>query len=281
MMIAMLRSLLLTVLCGLALPCAHAQLVSQDQIASRFVGKTVILRGLYGEDKLQFDAAGRAQRSYRTTSPSMSGFQAEKVQLSGQHLRLEGERMWLVWDRHGKVVPQAANAGSFKSARKEKLSVEIDGSGDFGPALDAVFAASLGDMAAEVPEEWKAFAAAQGPSPGEGKTGALKAVDLDGPVAEPGTYRVGRGVKAPRVIRAVDAQFNETARRMKFNGNVIVSMVVDENGEPQRVRIARPLGLGLDEQAVAAAKQWRFAPATKDGQPVPVEMSIEVNFQIF
>ena len=282
MMIAMFRSLLLTVLCGLVFPCAHAQLVTQDQIASRFVGKTVLLRGLYGADKLRFDAAGRAEQSYQATSPSMSGFQVKKVQLSGQHLRLEGKRMWLVWDGHGRSASQPANAGNFKSIRKEKLSVEIDGgSGDFAPALDAVFADSLGDMVADVPDEWKVFAGTVGRPAVEEKSGKVKAVNLGRPAAAPGVYRVAGNVRPPRVIREVDARFNETARRMRFSGNVIVSLVVDENGDPQSVRIARPLGLGLDEEAVAAVQQWRFAPATKDGKPVPVEMAVEVNFQIF
>jgi len=57
--------------------------------------------------------------------------------------------------------------------------------------------------------------------------------------------------------------------------------VVEPDGTPDHIRIARPAGMGLDEKALEAVSQYRFAPATRDGQPVRVEMYVEVNFQIF
>lgn len=97
-----------------------------------------------------------------------------------------------------------------------------------------------------------------------------------------GTYRAGmNGVSTPQVIYQVDADFSEEARKAKFQGEVIVSLVVDAAGHPQNVKVPRPIGMGLDEKAVEAVRQYRFKPATKNGQPVAVLMNVAVNFQIF
>jgi len=60
-----------------------------------------------------------------------------------------------------------------------------------------------------------------------------------------------------------------------------VYLIVDEKGMPTHVRVVRGVGMGLDEKAVEAVRQYRFKPGTKDGKPVPVDLYIDVNFQIF
>jgi protein TonB len=62
---------------------------------------------------------------------------------------------------------------------------------------------------------------------------------------------------------------------------VVLYQPVDDNGRPQHVRVIRGIGLGLDEKAVEAVRQYKFKPAMKNGHPVVVEMNVEVNFQIF
>jgi protein TonB len=96
-----------------------------------------------------------------------------------------------------------------------------------------------------------------------------------------GVYHIGGGVRPPSVVYSVDPEFSEEARKAKFSGNVLVDLIVDENGQPSHVRVARGVGMGLDEKAVEAVRQYKFKPATKDGKPVKVELSIDVNFQIF
>lgn len=96
-----------------------------------------------------------------------------------------------------------------------------------------------------------------------------------------GVYHLGGGVRAPIVVHQVDPEFSEEARKAKFSGNVLVDLIVDEQGNPSHVRVVRGVGLGLDEKAVEAVRQYRFKPATKDGKPVKVELTVDVNFQIF
>ena len=96
-----------------------------------------------------------------------------------------------------------------------------------------------------------------------------------------GTYHVGGSVRAPSLIHQVDPEFSEEARKAKFSGNVQVYLIVDENGQPSHVRVVRGVGMGLDEKAVEAVRQYRFKPAMRDGKPVRVDLYIDVNFQIF
>jgi protein TonB len=96
-----------------------------------------------------------------------------------------------------------------------------------------------------------------------------------------GLYHVGGGVSAPQLIFAPDPEFSDEARRAKYQGVCVVSLVVDAQGNPQRVQVVRHLGMGLDEKALEAVRQYKFKPATLQGKPVPVEVNIEVNFRIY
>jgi TonB family protein len=114
-------------------------------------------------------------------------------------------------------------------------------------------------------------AAAQNTSP----DGAAPA---EGPSRD-GTYRVGGGVKAPKATYSPDPAYPEEARRAKYQACVVLWLVVDAEGSPQKIRIQQAAGMGLDEEAIEAVKQWRFEPATRNGQPVPVMINVEVNFR--
>jgi periplasmic protein TonB len=96
-----------------------------------------------------------------------------------------------------------------------------------------------------------------------------------------GLYRVGGSVTAPKIIYAVDPEFTDEARRAKFQGDCTVTLIVDAQGLPQRIRVVQRLGMGLDERAVEAVKQYKFKPATFKGKPVPVEINVEVIFRIY
>jgi protein TonB len=96
-----------------------------------------------------------------------------------------------------------------------------------------------------------------------------------------GAKRIGGGVSAPVLIFQVEPEFSEEARKAKMAGNVLVNLWVDAQGNPTHVRVLQGIGMGLDERALAAVKQYRFKPAMEGGKAVVVEMNIEVTFQIF
>lgn len=96
-----------------------------------------------------------------------------------------------------------------------------------------------------------------------------------------GPYTVGGGVSAPRPIYDPDPEYSDEARRAKYQGTVLLWVVVGADGRPHEIRVQRSLGMGLDEKAIEAVRQWRFEPSMKDGHPVAVQVIIEVFFRLF
>lgn len=94
-------------------------------------------------------------------------------------------------------------------------------------------------------------------------------------------YRVGGGVSAPRVIYAPDPEFSEEARKAKYQGTVVLWVIVAPDGRTHDIRIFRSLGMGLDEKAMEAIRRWRFEPGRKDGIAVAVQVNVEVNFRLY
>jgi len=95
-----------------------------------------------------------------------------------------------------------------------------------------------------------------------------------------GIFRVGGGVSAPTIIKKVDPQYSEEARKARYQGTVVLEAIVQKDGSVQIVRVVRSLGFGLDEKAIEALRQWKFSPAKQNGVPVPVALNIEVNFNL-
>ncbi len=103
-----------------------------------------------------------------------------------------------------------------------------------------------------------------------------------GPYDEGNVFRPGRGgVTQPRPIYDPDPDYSDAARKAKYQGSVLLWLVVGPEGRPHNIRVQRSLGMGLDERALAAVSTWRFQPATLNGQPVAVEVHVEVNFRLY
>lgn len=105
-----------------------------------------------------------------------------------------------------------------------------------------------------------------------------------------GVYKSGKGVTAPTLIYSVSPDFSEQARKARLSGACTVSVVVDKDGKVQDAQISRSAAEGqpaklrsaeqsLDRKAIEAVRQYRFKPALLHGKPVPVALTIEVNFQ--
>jgi TonB family protein len=107
-----------------------------------------------------------------------------------------------------------------------------------------------------------------------------------------GKYHVGDGVSPPKLIFAPAPEFTNKARQKRVGGRVVLSLTVNVAGQPQDVRVSRslaedlskklrPIGLGLDDNAVKAVREYRFEPAEFRGKPVPVETTVEVDYRIY
>jgi protein TonB len=111
-----------------------------------------------------------------------------------------------------------------------------------------------------------------GPGAGPGRSGGF-----GGDVYTPGTG----GVTQPVPIFTPEAEFSDEARRQKYQGVCMISVIIDSQGFPRSPRVVQALGMGLDQKALEAVQRYRFKPARKDGKPVAARMTVVVNFRLY
>jgi len=127
--------------------------------------------------------------------------------------------------------------------------------------------------------------------PPEGGTELSTALlDFDGPeggrtglLRIPGSakiYRLGGNVLSPILIYKVEPSYTQEAKNAGIEGVVVLYLIVQPDGTTLDIRVIRSLDPGLDQKAIEAVSKWRFRPGTKDGVPVAVQASVEVNFKL-
>lgn len=114
---------------------------------------------------------------------------------------------------------------------------------------------------------------------GSGKGGGLGPGEGGGTGG--GIYSIGGNVSAPVPIYKPEPPYSEEARKAKYQGSVVLWIVVDAHGSVSNAQVVRPLGMGLDENAVRTVRTWKFRPAMRNGTPVPVRVMVEVTFRLF
>ncbi|HVP55118.1 MAG TPA: energy transducer TonB [Candidatus Eisenbacteria bacterium] len=146
---------------------------------------------------------------------------------------------------------------------------------------------NLGDPLSKIPMGPESNGTGSGGGIGSGSGGGVGSGS--GPGVGPGhgggygggAFRVGNGVSAPRALETPDPEYSEEARKAKYQGTVVLWLIVGPDGKPRDIRVSRPLGMGLDQKAIEAVNKWRFEPAMKDGRPVAVQINVEVNFRLY
>ena len=112
--------------------------------------------------------------------------------------------------------------------------------------------------------------------------------DSHGPGAGPGedggccggVFQIGGGITAPILINEVLPEYSEEARKVRFQGTVVLNTIVREDGSVQVMNIVRGIGFGLDQNAINAVLQWKFKPARRNGKPVAAYLNVEVSFNL-
>lgn len=278
----------------------------EQHLRDQFRSKTLLLRKFYSGDHLLYDSAGGLIGKEMVGDWTSDGFVVlDEFRTSGPRLIIEARRLLVT-----RSTPEFAfGAAKRRSADGKDLGpalVEIDV--DFGTAAPSVEEAdaaisriflneqdSLVDL---VPDYWRPcvlgglswknetcrFSPEVIAIPGvalSDKNHGIQAAPGNG-LAPPGqVFLVGKGVSPPKPISCPEPEFSEEARAAKYQGITSLGLIVNVEGKPTRIRILSPLGAGLDAQAVRAVEKWRFAPAEKDGEPVPVEIAVEVNFHLY
>ena len=255
-------------LSGLA--CAQSAVTDPE---AQLHGKDLFLRGNWAGNDLRFDGNGKPESDYGTLPFTESGFTEESLKRKGNTLKIKGQRVGLKFDSKGVM-------SRFKI---ENMTIEIkgDASTDFDQALSEIFAPDLAALVPTLPSWWQTYAHKHFlRTPSETPETSSTAPFLNPGPPEARVFRIGGSVTKPKVLSAPNASFSELARKQKFSGNVEVYLRVGEDGIPFNLRLVRPAGMGLDEQAINAVSKYRFTPATKDGKPVTVDLYIDVNFQV-
>jgi TonB family protein len=252
--------------------------------------KPLYLRGFWHDDKLHFDSTGHLLGNSDPVTFTLSGFDLKKVHLKQDKLILEGRRVGLELTAN-KQQRVPINVGKVNNPEDESMHIEIAASptGDYGPALEAIFVDGLAGLVPSLPFYWTSYAQKNFlPATTAISSPAVPAASAaPAPIQQPSRptdakpRRVGGGIKPPTLLHSTEPEFNEVARRLKYSGIAVVNVWVKPDGAVTHLSIVRGIGLGLDERALIAVQQYKFAPAMQNDNPVLVELSVEVNFQIF
>jgi TonB family protein len=237
----------LAVLLAFCLVSLAAQAESvKDSLDRQYKKQLLALRFPFSRGDLKFDSAGRPLHSPPGPWLNYGGIFVEKMSLSADTLRLQG---------NGEVIPLGKSVTVEIHLEKPLQSLD-----DAQALLDHVFYLQDDGHRHSVPE--------------------IRRADENG-LDEP-QFQVDKDeTKRPIPVYTPEPEFSEKARRAKYQGTVVLSIVVDRKGNISRVSLLRALGMGLDQNAMEGVTRWRFDPATRNGQPVAVKMNIEVSFNLY
>lgn len=261
--------------------------VSDADLQREYGSKILTLRHFYAGEHLRFDCGGNLIGTASPGTWTVEGqLRAHKVSLAGSVIHISGERVFSFYDDETKQMRDIAslskNEAKAKQLRKDvaqwashngKVEVDIDcgqapaDMAEVAQFVSGVFLAPQDPLADVVPSFWKPWLQRD-------SSGGLKK-------QQPGIFKVGGAITPPKAISAPDPQYSTIAKAAHYQATTVLWMVVNASGTPENIRIAKPAGLGLDEQAILVVRDWRFDPATKDGQPVAVQINVEVNFRLY
>lgn len=288
--------------------------MTEAELRERLVGRPLYLRGLYLDESLHFNMNGDLVGQSKKGSWTLCEVVIEHVKMSAKKVELEGVRYGIHFEDEGNWTEQATSFDRIPITPKKKhLLIEIDrqvvvkpkkekgtkkgketetaakDAGDiaapapppgatFSPgesaerlrtALNKVFAPELdAKMIAEMPDYWQYFYQAQ------------NSHKMLAPV-NPKIVRPGPGVDGPHLVAHVTPASNDYAQKAQVAGVASYMVILGADGHPAAVAVYRPIGFGLDENAVAAIQNARFTPAVKDGKPVMSVINLAVNFRIY
>ena len=274
----------------------------QQHLRDQYQGKTLLLRGFYSAGHLRYDASGMPLRGAVPGDWTADGFVlVNGFRFSHKHLIIQAQRVGVFRESKEFLLRPVETT----QADQQKEPVRVDLELDLGPensveqfdaALSKIFLTPQDHIADLVPDYWKPcvpdgligradscrfsqdLLTVPGVASAESNSNPVAA---DSRSAKGQSFHVGNGVSPPRVAFHREPEFSERARQVKYQGTVTLGLTVGSDGVPTNIRILSPLGAGLDDQAVRAVEKWKFDPAEKDGQPVPAQIAVEVDFHLY
>ena len=251
----------------------HGATPGQKQIEQSFrntyKGKTLVLRNFYVAPTLEFDTKGDVIGPQGVGPWTLySRMVVNGVRLKSNVLEIDGQRLFLLYVSKKKQF-QALRAGRIRI--RLDLDHEPSSIQDLDPLLVEIFLKPGEDFSQLLPPYWRGFYSHMN--------------DLDW--SEKEAKKVGRehktaanGWTPPLPIDKPEPGYSSEAREAKVNGTVVLAAVIDQDGHVADVALIRPLGMGLDENAVETIRTWTFKPAQQNGSPRAVRVVIEITFRL-
>ncbi len=301
-----------TIAVALALTPLHLHAASDEQsLRDQYKDKVFVLRGFPEGTRLTYDSAGLLVSGPADPGDwTVDGFvRITGLGLSGRRLTIRAERLYLgVAGGMGFQLTQLESKDdkNTKDARKLRIEVAVDPSGETAEAaLAKIFLTSEDHFAELVPNHWKpcVLAASTGKAakgyrdcrfspefasipgviyrPAEDAGPGNQGPAVAGKEKDDVVSHAGKGITPPKAVFQPTPSFSEEARGAKYQDTVSLAILVEDTGRPQSIRIVKPVGYGLDRQAVEAVARWRFDPALRDGEPVAYEVQVQVDFHLY
>lgn len=256
---------------------------TEDAIRARLLGQPLYLRGFWTDNHLRFSGDGNPAKHYGTGTFTESGIDVHEVTLTPDGLRIDGERIGLIFPN---MTPKRIrlHSNDYDSAMRIEIASPPDG--DFGKALTAIFAPGLASIVPSLPNYWQRYATNFILPPTSADTSsrnldAKAQTDEDATTGKDKPFHVGGAVKPPVILSTREPEFSPIAKALKASGDVEVHLWILPDGGTSHLSIEKAAGLGMDEKAIEAVSNYRFKPATRDGKPITVDIYVDVKFGMF
>jgi len=247
----------------------------QKQLDANLKNKVVILRHFYSGNRLKYNSEGALVSGGKPGLWTLNAyFEPKKIKLSKESITISGKRIRWTYD-DSKSAPKVYSAPDDTKIEIRRSPEQNDPSKVMASILK-VFLKSDEPLEDFVPSYWKKII----------QSGFdAERIKRDEWVEErtwrPAIYEQ-LNVSLPQIKYQLAPDFTEDARKIRLQGTVWLSASIDENGVVKVTDILKPLGAGLDDNAVKTIEEtWRFSPAMRDGAPIPFDfVLIEVMFKL-
>jgi TonB family protein len=233
----------------------------QKHLHERLGKKVFFIRNFYGGNHLIFDSQGNLIEGAEPECWCAAAMEVRKIDVKKDVLTLRGPRV---------VGPYRLERLDEQVQLDIKLNPAETNEESITAAIMKVLITSDDELERLKPEIRKE------------KNGAKRPEERVAAAASDVPYlTLGKDMARPEAISSPDPDYTDVARKRKRQGDVVLGIVIDETGHVAHVNVVRCLGAGLDEAAVQAVSGWRFKPARKNGNPVPVQVNVDVNFHLW
>lgn len=262
----------------------------EQRLKQQLKGKTVLIRGFFQDDKLEYTAQGDVMGTPQPGSWTVAKFEVHAISAHQDRLEIRGPRVNTLADPYEhRFTNKVSHEGDIKVTIHASPSL-LDQQ-QLDSLIQKVFVTDSKPKIEVFPPYWREFFSGNITKSkdvhgktifrrrGETDLGEDRPVYTDSS-GEP-VFRVSTNMEAPKIVHHVDPEFTQCARDEKFTGTTLLSLEIDKTGIIHDIQIAQPIGCGLDDEAVRAVQQWRFAPARRNAQPVAVLVEAEVSYKVY